>query len=120
MHLGVDLGTSSVKLLLADSKGNILDIASADYPLFFPEKDQSERMAFDVLFVVGIAIITPIAGVPWSMREATAISFLIHGPMLDILQKPTRKLFSKAGIQPPPTLMNDPAEFVRTEHKTAS
>ncbi len=78
------------------------------------------RMAFDVLFVVGIAIITPIAGVPWSMREGTAISFLIHGPMLDILQKPTRKLFSKVGIQPPPTLMNDPAEFVRTEHKTAS
>ena len=54
MHLGVDLGTSSVKLLLADSKGNILDSASADYPLFFPEKDQSERMAFDVLFVVGL------------------------------------------------------------------
>lgn len=43
MYLGVDLGTSSVKLLLADSKGNILDSASADYPLFFPEKDQSEQ-----------------------------------------------------------------------------
>ena len=38
MYLGVDLGTSSVKLLLADSKGNILDSASADYPLFFPKK----------------------------------------------------------------------------------
>lgn len=38
MYLGVDLGTSSVKLLLADSKGNILDSASADYPLFFPRK----------------------------------------------------------------------------------
>lgn len=71
------------------------------------------RMAFDVLFVVGMAIITPAAGVPWTMREGTAISFLIHGPMLDLLQKPTRKLFSKIGIRAPATAMNDETEFVR-------
>lgn len=59
------------------------------------------RMAFDVLFVVLVAIITPIADLPWTVREGTAIAFLIHGPMLDILQKPTRRLFGKMGIYPP-------------------
>lgn len=32
MVLGVDLGTSSIKLLLLDTKGNILDSSSASYP----------------------------------------------------------------------------------------
>lgn len=43
MFLGVDLGTSSVKLVLADAKGHILDSASADYPLYFPEESWSEQ-----------------------------------------------------------------------------
>ena len=33
--------------------------------------------------------------------------------MLDLLQKPTRRLFSKIGIKPPATAMNDETEFVR-------
>lgn len=43
MFLGVDLGTSSVKLVLADSSGKIVDSASADYPLYFPHDDWSEQ-----------------------------------------------------------------------------
>lgn len=37
MYLGVDLGTSSVKLVLADAGGKIIDSASADYPLYLGE-----------------------------------------------------------------------------------
>ena len=36
-YLGIDLGTSSIKLSLADEKGNILDSASKDYPLYLPK-----------------------------------------------------------------------------------
>ena len=43
MYLGVDLGTSSVKLVLADAGGKIIDSASADYPLYLPEEGWSEQ-----------------------------------------------------------------------------
>lgn len=37
LYAGVDLGTSAVKLLLMDGKGEIQKIVSKDYPLYFPE-----------------------------------------------------------------------------------
>ena len=43
LYAGVDLGTSSVKLLLMDEKGNIQKIVSRDYPLYFPEDGYSEQ-----------------------------------------------------------------------------
>ena len=35
-YIGVDLGTSAVKLLLMDSAGTIVNIVSREYPLYFP------------------------------------------------------------------------------------
>ncbi len=43
MFLGVDLGTSSVKLLLADSEGRIIDQASAEYTISYPKEHWSEQ-----------------------------------------------------------------------------
>ncbi len=76
------------------------------------------RMAFDVLFVVLIAIITPIADLPWTIREGTAIAFVIHGPMLDILQKPTRRLFGRIGIYPPYMAKDAARVYVREKTKS--
>ncbi len=42
-YIGVDLGTSAVKLLLMDEKGKILHIVSKEYPLFFPNPGWSEQ-----------------------------------------------------------------------------
>ena len=36
MFIGIDLGTSAVKLLLMDETGRILKIVSKEYPLSFP------------------------------------------------------------------------------------
>lgn len=36
LYIGIDLGTSSVKLLLMDEKGKIRNIVSREYPLLFP------------------------------------------------------------------------------------
>ena len=36
LYIGVDLGTSAVKLLLMDEKGDIKKIVSKEYPLYFP------------------------------------------------------------------------------------
>ena len=42
-YIGVDLGTSSVKLLLVDEAGRILNSASREYPLLFPHPGWSEQ-----------------------------------------------------------------------------
>ena len=36
-YIGVDLGTSAVKLLLMEGKGKICNIVANAYPLFFPQ-----------------------------------------------------------------------------------
>ena len=42
-YIGVDLGTSAVKLLLMDENGKIHNIVSKEYPLFFPHPGWSEQ-----------------------------------------------------------------------------
>ena len=46
-YLGIDLGTSGVKLLLSDEKGSIIKTASRDYPLIFPREGWSEQNPSD-------------------------------------------------------------------------
>ena len=43
LYIGVDLGTSAVKLLLMDSEGAIKGIESVEYPLSFPYPGWSEQ-----------------------------------------------------------------------------
>lgn len=43
LYIGVDLGTSAVKLLLMDSKGKIRKMVSREYPLYFPHPGWSEQ-----------------------------------------------------------------------------
>ncbi len=43
LYIGVDLGTSAVKLLLMDGGGKILNIVSREYPLSFPHPGWSEQ-----------------------------------------------------------------------------
>lgn len=42
-YIGIDLGTSAVKLLLMDKKGGIQKIVSKEYPIFFPHPGWSEQ-----------------------------------------------------------------------------
>ena len=43
LYIGVDLGTSAVKLLMMDENGNIQKIVSKEYPLYFPYPGWSEQ-----------------------------------------------------------------------------
>lgn len=43
MYIGIDLGTSSVKLLLIDDKGEIKKEISKEYPLYYPNENWSEQ-----------------------------------------------------------------------------
>ncbi|MBQ6546328.1 MAG: xylulokinase, partial [Lachnospiraceae bacterium] len=42
-YIGIDLGTSAVKLLLADEKGAIVNSVTKEYPLIFPHPGWSEQ-----------------------------------------------------------------------------
>ena len=43
LYVGVDLGTSAVKLLLMEADGTIRNIVSKEYPLFLPHPGWSEQ-----------------------------------------------------------------------------
>ncbi len=47
LFIGIDLGTSAVKLLLMDEKGEIKNIVSKEYPLSFPKPGWSEQSPYD-------------------------------------------------------------------------
>lgn len=47
LYIGVDLGTSAVKLLLMDETGRIHKIVSKEYPLYFPHLGWSEQNPAD-------------------------------------------------------------------------
>ena len=47
LYIGVDLGTSAVKLLLMDSEGKIKNIVSKEYPLYLPKPGWSEQKPED-------------------------------------------------------------------------
>ena len=42
-YIGIDLGTSSVKLVLMDSRGTIIKSVSKSYPIFYPKPGWSEQ-----------------------------------------------------------------------------
>lgn len=47
LYIGIDLGTSAVKLLLMNEKGKILNVVSREYPLYFPQPGWSEQSPED-------------------------------------------------------------------------
>lgn len=42
-YIGIDLGTSAVKLLLMDGNGTVKNVVSKEYPLYFPHPGWSEQ-----------------------------------------------------------------------------
>lgn len=82
LYIGVDLGTSSVKMLLMDEKGNIKNIVTKEYPLYFPKTGWAEQNPTDWYhaLVEGIKELTKDADV----NEVDGISFSgqMHGMVI--------------------------------------
>ncbi|OYP12488.1 xylulokinase, partial [Lachnotalea glycerini] len=47
LYIGVDLGTSAVKLILMNADGTIVNTVSKEYPLYFPNPGWSEQRPED-------------------------------------------------------------------------
>ncbi len=79
LYIGVDLGTSAVKLLLMDETGKVLNIVSKEYPLCFPQPGWSEQNPADwwTQSIAGLKELT--AGV--DKNDVAGISFggQMHG-----------------------------------------
>lgn len=77
--IGVDLGTSAVKLLLMEESGKICNIVSKEYPLFFPHPGWSEQKPED-WFTQSMAGIKELVK-DIDAREVAGISFggQMHG-----------------------------------------
>lgn len=82
LYIGVDLGTSSVKLLLMDEAGDIKSIVTREYPLFFPKPGWSEQNPEDwyTALVDGIKELTK----DYDNQEVDGISFSgqMHGMVI--------------------------------------
>ena len=79
VYIGVDLGTSAVKLLLVDENGTVLRTQSRDYPLRFPRPGWSEQDPQDWWDAVvdGIRALTD--GIDPSSVEGIGCDGQMHG-----------------------------------------
>ncbi len=78
-YLGIDLGTSSVKLLLSDEKGNIIKTASRDYPLIFPAEGWSEQNPSDWIDGTFSALSEITEGLDRSLIKGIGVAGQMHG-----------------------------------------
>lgn len=80
--LGVDLGTSSVKVLLAGLDGQVAAAASAEYPILQPEPQRAEQQPDDWWAATVRAVREAVAHAPAGEIAAIGLSGQMHGVVL--------------------------------------
>lgn len=79
LYIGVDLGTSAVKLLLMDETGKIEKIVSKEYPLYFPNPGWSEQKPEDWWTQVKVGIKELVAEADKSKVAGISFGGQMHG-----------------------------------------
>ncbi|HHI69882.1 MAG TPA: xylulokinase, partial [Rhodobacteraceae bacterium] len=84
MYLGIDLGTSGVRVILTDSGGDILAVRDQAYPVAHPHRGWSEQNPQDWIDATEQAILSLKASKPREMAavEAIGLSGQMHGAVL--------------------------------------
>lgn len=82
--LGIDLGTSSVKLLLMDEKGKVIQTVSKEYPVYYPKPGWAEQNPEDWWKATseGIKEILETAGIAGTNVHSIGLSGQMHGLVL--------------------------------------
>ena len=107
-YIGIDLGTSAIKLLLMEGNGKICNIVSKEYPLSFPNPGWSEQNPYDWYdqMIAGIKELvngfdtTKVAGISFGGQmhglvmldendEVIGYKFVNLGKMMDAIRKGT-------------------------------
>ncbi len=97
-YIGVDLGTSSVKLLMMDEKGEIKNIVSKEYPLYFPKTGWSEQKPEDWWTQMKAGVKELVAGFDASKVAGISFGGQMHGLVI---------LDEKDNVLRPAILWND-------------
>ncbi len=79
LYIGVDLGTSAVKLLLMNQNGGIENVVSKEYPLYFPHPGWSEQKPEDWWTAVCEGITELLEGFDKSQVEGISFGGQMHG-----------------------------------------
>ena len=79
VFIGIDLGTSAVKLLLVDQQGTVLNTVSREYPLYFPEPGWSEQDPADWWTAVRAGVRELTAGFDASKVAGIGCGGQMHG-----------------------------------------
>ena len=83
-YIGIDLGTSAVKMLMMDNNGEIIKSVSKEYPLYFPQAGWSEQNPEDWWIAVKDGLKELIADYDKSMIGGISFGGQMHGlVMLD-------------------------------------
>lgn len=82
MYLGIDLGTSSIKVVLVDVAGKIVDAQSESYPLYFPQIGYAEQNPEQ--WYTGLIAALKNLGLRQNLKQIKGISFSgqMHGLVL--------------------------------------
>ncbi len=107
LYIGIDLGTSAVKLLLMDGEGKIHNIVSKDYPIYFPHPGWSEQKPEDWYEQTMIGIRELIQDADKSQIAGISFGGQMHG--LVILDKEDR-------VIRPAILWNDGRTFEECDY----
>ena len=78
-YIGIDLGTSAVKLLLMDETGRVINIVSKEYPISFPKTGWSEQDPADWWAQTCLGIRELIAEVNGSDVRGISFGGQMHG-----------------------------------------
>lgn len=81
-YLGIDLGTSAIKISLANEKGEIIDSSSKDYPLLLPHINWSEQNPEDWYEALLIVLQDLSLRNDLSLVSALSFSGQMHGLVL--------------------------------------
>ncbi|MFP3440657.1 FGGY family carbohydrate kinase, partial [Pantoea sp. SIMBA_133] len=90
--IGIDLGTSAVKVIAADQKGQICAESSRSYPLYNPKFGYSEQDPEDWVNETITALQDLMSQLPSSTVEGISFSGQMHGlVLLDAKNQPLRR-----------------------------
>lgn len=78
-YIGIDLGTSAVKILMMDEKGEIINSVSKEYPIYFPNEGWSEQNPEDWWKAVKNGLKELITGVQKSEIKGISFGGQMHG-----------------------------------------
>jgi len=105
--IGVDLGTSSVKILVMDAQGQIVNTTSKDYPLYFPKPLWSEQNPQDWLEQSLVGMKEALSDLDARKVSAIGFSGQMHGLVL---------LDAHDTVIRPAILWNDQRSIVETNY----